>query len=81
MAHLIFAKTSSIENIKKHAVLMKDVAKEKNLETWVIGEPLEIQGDDALSYVMKIWPTQEKPQKMLSSDFNEMIEDIGKKHC
>lgn len=78
VTHLVFAENSTIENIEHHAVIMDDIIKRKNVDTWIIGESLETQGDDALAYIMKTWLQKGKPIKMLLSDF---LHALNKEHC
>lgn len=76
-AHIIYAEDASIENVKHHARIMREVIVKDNIDAWVVSEPLKIQGDEALAYIMKVWPTLGEPEKMWSPDFNAIIENLG----
>lgn len=81
IAHLVFAENATIENMEYHNVMMRHIIKKKNVDTWIIGEPLQVIDDNALAYVMKVWPRKCKPKKMFSSDFNHLLEELEEMHC
>jgi hypothetical protein len=81
VAHLIFAEDSTVNTMKRQARIMQPIIEDKHVDTWVVGEPIEIRGNDALAYTMKVWPQQEEPLKMFSSDFNQILVALEKNHC
>ena len=81
VAHLVFAEDTTVENMEYHRVMMRHIIKKKNVDTWIISKPLQVIDDNALAYVMKVWPRKCKPQKMFSSDFNHLLEELEEMHC
>ena len=81
IAHIIYAEDSSIENVKHHAAIMRELIAKDNIDAWVISEPLKVQGDEALAYIMKVWPILGDPEKMWSPDFNAIIEELEATVC
>jgi len=81
IAYLVFVEKAMIEDVEYHATAMNEVIKGKDIDTWVVGDLLEMQGDHALAYIMKVWPTKCQPTKMLSSVFNNLLEELERSHC
>ena len=81
IAHIIYAEDASIENVKHHARIMRELIAKDNIDAWVISEPLKVQGDEALAYIMKVWPILGDPEKMWSPDFNAIIEELEATVC
>lgn len=84
VALLVLSEADTVAELEDYARIMHATIKEKNVPAWVLGreEEVKINGEFAgLALSMKIWPERGSVQKLVSTEFNPLLDVLIDSHC